>query len=349
MKKERLKITSLFSGCGGKDLGFIGDFTFLGKRYEKLPYEVVWANDIDKNACETYKNNISNHIICEDIKEVKKNKIPQTEVVIGGFPCQDFSVAGKRLGTQSERGNLYLEMREVIKKKKPIFFIAENVSGILSIQNENGYVIEQIKSAFGKLGYNVKVWYLNAADYGVPQTRKRVFIVGTKKELKLEISPPPLPKHFLEPISAQEAIGDLERLSNHIPNHDQISKARRYGPNCQGNKPIKANKPSITIRAEHHGNIEYHYNDKRRLSVRECARLQSFPDNFIFHGATTYTYKQVGNAVPPVLAWHIAKHIYNCYEKSIQKKRPKSNNKNNGRHKKQRHEGRSIVRQGAVG
>ncbi len=315
MDRKKLKIISLFSGCGGKDLGFVGGFTFLGRKYNRLPYDIVWANDIDKNACETYRANISDHIICGDIKEAKRHRIPRADLVIGGFPCQDFSVAGKRRGTSSERGNLYLEMKDIIERKRPTIFVAENVGGLLNIKNSTGFVLDQMKATFRDIGYLVAVWYLNAADYGVPQTRRRVFIVGVKKNLGLKLNPPSLPEYFFKPISAKEAIHDLFEGKKSIPNQDQVSKARRYGQHCQGNKPIKANEPSITIRAEHHGNIEFHYTNKRRLTVRECARLQSFPDTFVFHGASTYTYKQVGNAVPPVLAWHIAKHIYKCLEK----------------------------------
>ncbi|MFH1459790.1 MAG: DNA cytosine methyltransferase [Candidatus Omnitrophota bacterium] len=312
---ENLKLLALFSGCGGKDLGFRGDFTYLNKYYERLPYDLVWANDIEEKACETYKENVSNHIVPGDILEVKKKKIPSCNVVIGGFPCQDFSVAGKRRGTGTDRGNLYIEMRDIIKKKKPEFFVAENVGGLLNIRNEEGLIIDQIIKSFEELKYDVTYWYLNAADFGVPQSRRRVFIVGFKKSLKIKITPPNPPEILVKHVTAKEALDDLLWKNKDLPNQDQYSKARNYGIKCQGNKAILANAPSPTIRAEHHGNIEFHYSEERRLTIRECARLQSFPDDFIFKGSTSNAYKQVGNAVPPVLAWHIAKHLYELYEK----------------------------------
>ena len=325
------KVVSLFSGCGGLDLGFTGDFTFLGKRYAKNPFDIIFANDIFPQAVETYRTNIGDHIVQRDIEDLLKNEselIPnEADIVIGGFPCQDFSVAGKRQGITVKRGKLYLQMKSVIERIAPKVFIAENVEGLVNM--EKGLILDTIKSDLsditheGKsIKYNVTHTLLHAIDYGVPQIRKRVFIVGIRSDIDVKYTPP-APTHVENAITSKEAIDDLWGLEDDpsIFNHSQVSRAKFYpGRRLQGNTKISADKPSITIRAEHHGNIEAHYrslNDDnsedmanwRRLTVRECARIQSFPDSFMFKGAATYTYKQVGNAVPPVLGWHVAKSI----------------------------------------
>ncbi|MDA8234891.1 MAG: DNA cytosine methyltransferase [Clostridia bacterium] len=320
---ERIKIVSLFSGCGGMDLGFRGNFTYLGNKYEDLGFDIVFANDIFKEACLTYERYFEHYPVTQDIKEYLDfgGQIPKCHLVIGGFPCQDFSVSGKRKGLNSERGRLYEQMKRVIEIAKPCIFIAENVKGLTNM----GDVLEKIKNDFSQLSpeYEIDHFLLMAADFGVPQTRERVFIVGTRKDLKVSFYPP-TPTHAADQydsrkpwVTAKQAIDDLWGLetTDKIPNQNQFSKARNYGEHLQGNKPIKPDFPSPTIRAEHHGNIEFHYNNSRRLTVRECARLQSFPDDFVFYGSGSRAYVQVGNAVPPVLAWHIAKQVKDYFER----------------------------------
>lgn len=322
-------IVSLFSGCGGKDLGFLGNFNIFGKHYEKNNYKIIWANDISKHACDTYRHNFKHDIICDNIKNIDINTIPKADIVIGGFPCQDFSTAGLRKGLIVERGQLYLEMKKVIEHCKPLAFVAENVEGLTNI-NGNNETIELIKKDFTKCGYDVTYNLFNAADYGVPQTRKRVFIIGIRKDMNKTICfPEPVRNQFSKTkpwLTSKEAIDDLwgklddPSIFNHTTR--DVSGAKFYeGKKMQGNCRISADKPSVTIRAEHHGNIEGHYRTNkpdnpsditgwRRLSVRECARIQTFPDSFRFKGAATYTYKQIGNAVPPVLGWYIARAVY---------------------------------------
>lgn len=319
--KKTYKVVSLFSGCGGLDLGFIGGFSIFNRFYEKHPFNVIWANDIYKQAVETYRANIGNHIIEGDITKIPNEHLPtEADVVIGGFPCQDFSVAGKRQGITVKRGQLYLELKRVIDHIKPKIFVAENVEGLVNM--EKGVILETIKNDFSKSGYKVEHHLLHAADYGVPQIRKRVFIIGIRNEIDIKFKPP-ITTHSDNWMTAKEAIDDLWGKENDetILNHSQVSKAKFYpGKRMQGNTRIKADQPSVTIRAEHHGNIEAHYRTYnetdsenmehwRRLTVRECARIQSFPDSFEFKGAATHTYKQVGNAVPPVLGWHVAKSV----------------------------------------
>lgn len=296
-------ITSLFSGCGGLDLGFHGGFKFLNQDFTRLKFDTIYANDIDKNACITFQNNFNKNIVCGDINTIDTTLLPQSDVVIGGFPCQDFSHAGKRLGFSSQRGNLYKSMCNVIKNIAPKLFLAENVKGLLTI--DNGNAINTITKDFEDLGYNISYKLLKVSDYGVPQKRERVIIIGTRKDI--------LPKFNFDGIKRNaacfvySAIKDLEDYNEGDIDNHKWSKAKVN--KGQGNSVISKNDFAPTMRAEHHGNIEFHYNGQRRLSAREAARIQSFPDDFIFYPSTSSAYKQVGNAVPPVFAWHIAQSI----------------------------------------
>lgn len=324
----KYKVISLFSGCGGLDLGITGGFYYLEHYYEKNPFQIVWANDINEKATKTLKRNFPNiNVVCGDITKIlakegefNKNvvKFPYADVVMGGFPCQDFSLAGKRQGLNVERGKLYQSMAKVIDIVKPKVFIAENVKGLISW--ESGKAIQLIIDDFSKLGYKVYYKIFNAADFGVPQTRERVIIIGIKNTINTDFKWM-IPTHSqfdnnLKPwITIKEAIGDLENDDKHqLLANSGYSKAKLF-KGKQGNVKTIANKPSPTIRAEHHGNIEFHYNLPRRLSAREAARIQTFPDDFIFEKSTTDAYRQVGNAVAPVFAWHLAQMIKDILDK----------------------------------
>lgn len=315
-RNKKYKVVSLFSGCGGLDLGLEGGFEYLGHWYDKNPFKVIWANDINEKACKTLELNFPNtEVVCDDITKIlnHKIKIPKADIVVGGFPCQDFSLAGKRRGLTVKRGQLYLSMAEVVRSVKPILFVAENVKGLLSW--EKGLGIKTMVSDFEKLGYNVEYKLLNTANFGVPQTRERVIIMGVRKDIGGDIHWPQQThsnddKLGLKSwVTLKEAIGDLEDEKQHmrLPNSG-YSKAKLF-PGTQGNTVTKAERPGPTMRAEHHGNIEFHYSNKRRLSAREAARIQSFPDDFVFVQSTTDAYRQVGNAVAPVFGWQIAKAV----------------------------------------
>ena len=304
---DEFSVVSLFSGCGGLDMGFLGGFKFLGKVYDRLPFRVVWANDIKPTACKTYEANLKHKIHCDDIWEVLSTLPKSADVVVGGFPCQDVSINGILKGSEGVRTNLYKAMVEAIRRTEPRVFVAENVRGLLMPVNKDFY--EEIMASFRALGYSVSAQLYLAADYGVPQMRERVFIVGTRGRTKPFQAPLPV----LTPearITAKQALDDLKtapenRAINHI-----WSRAEKSSE--QGSRFLKADKPANTMRAECHGNIQFHYELPRRISMREAARIQSFPDNFIFSGGLRETERQVGNAVPPVLAWHIAKAVRDC-------------------------------------
>lgn len=308
-KGKTFKVISLFSGCGGMDLGFVGGFSFLGKEYAKTPFEIIWANDVNAAACRTYAKNIGDHIRHGDIWTLMDKAPKSADVVIGGFPCQDISVNGKGAGVDGKRSGLYRAMVEVIARTKPRVFVAENVKGLLMKHNAESLV--RVLADFKGLGYDVTFQLYHAADYGVPQTRERVIIVGTRPDVRAFV--PPKPSHGKEAhITASEAIGDLMAHEEDVAFSHIWSRANRSGE--QGSRHMVADRPGYTIRAECHGNIQYHYALDRRISMREAARFQSFPDAFTFEAKLRETERQVGNAVPPLLAWHIAQSVRGCLE-----------------------------------
>jgi len=382
---NRPKVVSLFSGCGGLDLGFIN-----------AGYDVIWANDFFNEAVETYKKNIGEHIILGDISKISSSDIPDSfDILLGGFPCQGFSIANIRRSMDDERNFLYKEMLRIMKDKRPKFFLAENVKGLLSMHK--GKIIEMIVNDFKKIGYNVDYKLINSADFGIPQQRERVIILGNRIGIENKF---PKPTHADRYISVKEVVGDLANLRtrdesfknkntmihNHIARtnvhdkfwgrkykinqHDicdylkhwrnikgistkEIDKHFGYKytaghwfrkdnnsgsiPNPEDWRELKKilkfdnrydqkvtelelkdikfeqslrinnwDTPSDTITAT---GPEIHPNKKRRMSVRECARIQTFPDDFIFYGSLGNMYKQIGNAVPVLLAEKIAKVI----------------------------------------
>lgn len=345
-KTTPLNIVSLFSGVGGMDLGFKGDFNFLDTHYGKQPYNITFSNDIFKQAADVYEINFGHSVERRSISDIEESELTKenVDIVLGGFPCQTFSYSGNRGGLSDPRGQLYLQMIRVIDHYKPKMFVAENVDGIRnSKKDDKGKAVDvsaldTILEAFEKAGYNVQYRVLNAADFGVPQSRRRVIITGIRKDLGTSddvFYPEALFDQTGEITgrkwrSSKDGIDDLWNKVNDpsVLNHTQrdVSGARFYpGKKMQGNNRIAEDRPAPTIRAEHHGNIEAHYRTRledendmdgwRRLSVRECARLQSFPDNFNFATSASAAYKMIGNAVPPVMGWHIARSVFYTLDK----------------------------------
>ena len=297
-----MNIISLFSGAGGLDLGLI-----------QAGNEVIWANDIDASAVETYKHNIGNHIILGDIKEIDVNSIPVADVVVGGFPCQGFSQANRFRVLDDERNFLYRFFYEVIKEKQPKFFIAENVKGILSLGK--GEAIKQILADFENAGYITDLHLVNMADYGVPETRQRVIIIGQRKGMGCNLL-----FRFPQPTYDKEGRNGLKKWRtiseaidhfpnpdepNDIPNHD-YSKYKVEYRDYTAHRRTDPNKPSPTILARGNGGGGVcaipHYNGERRLTVRESASVQTFPEDFVFYGVRGSCYRQIGNAVPVLFA-----------------------------------------------
>lgn len=306
-----MKVVSLFSGAGGLDLGFV-----------MAGHEIVWANDMYADAVETYRHNIGEHIICQDISTVDAMTIPDCDMIIGGFPCQGFSVANTKRHEEDERNTLYKQLIRIISEKRPKFFLAENVKGITTLAK--GKVFQMIMNDFGALGYRVQYRVLNAADYGVPQTRQRVFIVGVREDVKFNYTYPE-PTHSREGknglavwVSVGEAMADIPDpdAPNSVFNH-QYSKYKLNFNGYIGHRQLDPKKPAptVTARGDDRGGVVIlpHPNGKRRMSCREVASVQSFPMEYEFMGNRSSVYRQIGNAVPPLLGYAVAKE-FNRYK-----------------------------------
>lgn len=323
-----MNIVSFFAGAGGLDLGF-----------HKAGFNVVWANEYDKEIWETYeKNHRATVLDRRSIVDIKSNEVPDCDGIIGGPPCQSWSEAGTLRGVNDSRGQLFFDFIRIIADKQPKFFLAENVSGMLLPTHKDA--LANIKKLFEECGYNLTFGLVNASDYGVPQDRKRVFFVGYRKDLgiKFEFPKPTTPK---EKITLEKAIGDLKEavvprknfvgqngIECKISNHEYMlgdfspifmSRNRVRGWNevsftIQAGArhiPIHPQAPKMTFieqnKREFVKGQEHLY---RRLSVRECARIQTFPDSFTFHyNNISAGYKMIGNAVPVRLAKAIAEKI----------------------------------------
>ena len=318
-----MKLISLFSGCGGLDLGF-----------EKAGFLIPWANEYDKEIWETFElNHRKTQLDRRDIRTIPSAEIPNCDGIIGGPPCQSWSEAGALRGIDDPRGKLFYEFIRIIRDKKPLFFLAENVSGMLSRRHEKA--VENIKQMFTDSGYQLSVSLLNAADYGVPEDRKRVIYVGIRSDLNIEFKFP-VPQG--RKITLREAIGDLESTAipaakkNHtngekcaIPNHEYLvggfstifmsrNRVRSWDEQSftiqAGGRhaPIHPQAPEMPQVGENrHIFVPGKEHLYRRLSVRECARIQTFPDDFIFKYDTLLAgYKMIGNAVAVNFAYALA-------------------------------------------
>jgi DNA (cytosine-5)-methyltransferase 1 len=281
--------------------------------FQRSGHEIVWANDFDRDAAETYRANLGEHVVCSDIRAVQLRDLPDAEIVVGGFPCQGFSRANMLRSTGDERNTLYREFLRVIKGKRPSYFVAENVAGILSL--DRGQAVLKILADFRAAGYDVQHKLFNMADYGVPQLRKRVIFLGCRKDIPLHLRPTfPSPTHAEKPtgklkpwVTISQALKGIpepdaqHRLLNHI-----CSKYKVTDRDFTGHRPTKPDRPSPTILARGNGKggvcAIHHPSNLRRLSVRESALIQTFPKSFEFHGALGSMYRQVGNAVPVLFA-----------------------------------------------
>lgn len=302
---QRQTVVSLFSGAGGMDLGFQGGFDFLGQHYARSPFDVIWANELVEPAAKTYRYNLKHDIIVGDIWEHIDELPEYADVVIGGFPCQDISFNGKGEGIgEGTRSGLYRALVHAVEHLRPRIFVVENVKALKSAKHAESF--NTITADFEQHGYIVTHHLYNSADYGVPQTRERVFIVGHLPEVGEFRHPEPL-LTTPEWVTAAQAIGDLVDHPRD-PNFSHAWSAAAVSGE-QGNRHLKADRPGYTVRAEAHGNTHWHYKLPRRMTNREAARIQSFPDNFHFDAALRATERMIGNAVPPVLAWHIARAV----------------------------------------
>jgi DNA (cytosine-5)-methyltransferase 1 len=264
--------------------------------------------DIDQRSIETYNLNIGDHGEVGDLVETPPENLPKARILIGGFPCQDFSSSGPKVGFAGKRGQLYQALVRYMRHHQPDMVVGENVPHLATLHG--GTYLKSILSDFEDEGYNFVVWNLFGPDYGLSQSRRRLFIVGVRKDLGF---PPaaPTPTHKNGHLPIEVAIGDLENVTDEaVPNQSQYfvaTKATAGGG--QGDHTNRRGELAYCIRANAKARIQFHYQLERRLTVRECARLQSFPDEFVFPFAAMSNMSQIGNAVPPILAHQVARVV----------------------------------------
>lgn len=306
---SRFRVVSYFAGCGGMDLGFRGGFAFGGDHFRRQPFEIVRAYDNDLRCVETYRQNMSSHIDVVDLIEVEPAAVPGAEVLIGGFPCQDFSSCGPKRGLSSPRGRLYRAMVDYMAHHRPVVAVGENVPHLARI--DSGNVMRRIVRDLKEAGYRVYVWDLFAPGFGIPQRRSRLFFVCVRDDTPGVPTPPEAEYQADGYRSIDWAIADLALISDErVPNQSQYflaSKAKNG--NGQGDEKSRKGRPAYTVRANAKSRVQFHYALNRRLTVRECARLQSFPDSFVFPHSATTNIMQIGNAVPPVMAFKVASSV----------------------------------------
>ncbi|MBV9924482.1 MAG: DNA (cytosine-5-)-methyltransferase [Acidobacteria bacterium] len=306
---------SLFAGCGGMDLGFVGNFTYRDEHYEALPFEIIKAYDNNAHCVETYKQNIGPHVEIADLSNLPGANMPPAECLMGGFPCQDFSSCGPYRGLDSDRGQLYKAFVRHMDAHSPLVVVAENVLHLKHMQEGEVLAIIQKDLEAAGPGYRFEVWPLYAPDYGVPQTRSRLFFMGVRNDLEGFPQRPP-DTHFMRYRSVDWAIDDLVNVTDEsVPNQSQYFKANKAkNGRGQGDEVSRRGEPAYTVRSNTKSRIQFHYSLPRRLTIRECARIQTFPDTFVFPHLMTINMRQIGNAVPPILAHHLARSIAAYFE-----------------------------------
>ena len=312
---EKLKVASLFCGCGGTDVGLLGDFEFLGNHYASNDLEIVYANDIDDNACNIFKENFGIEPDNRDIREVTSDEIPEFDILTGGFPCQSFSIIAqnpKRLGVKDERGKLFFEMCRILREKQPKCFIAENVKGILTANKKSAFPL--IIKEFEESGYDVSYSILNSANYGVPQKRERVIIVGFRKDLGIKFEFPDVIVSDEEAFTPLSKVIENEVDEKYFFSQRAVDGMMRKRASMNKGRAQDITKPCNTVGA-HLAKVSLNSTDPvllvneryRRFTPREVARIQSFPENFELVGSEAAQYRALGNAIPPVMFWYVAK------------------------------------------
>lgn len=334
-----IKIASLFCGCGGSDLGLLGGFTFLGKNYSKNDVEIVYAADNDPKAVATYNENFKHKAVVQDVKKIVSKEIPDFDLIIGGFPCQSFSTVNPIKNPFDDRGQLYKEMARIVGEKQPKAFIAENVKGMARLKK--GAILKAVIEEFEKQGYVVNYTIVNAADYGVPQLRERVFIVGIRKDIKERFAFP-IPIHSEGESTGLKPRVPLSAVIDDLVNVDKkyyfskraVEGMKRAKNNMKRGLAQNLSKPCLTV-TSHLAKVSLNSRDPvllvdskqelyRRFTPLEAARIQSFPDSFKFAGSEGDAYRQIGNAIAPVMMWHVARQIVKLLNQT--------NNLNDDRH-----------------
>lgn len=318
---RKYKAISLFCGCGGLDLGF-----------EMAGFDVVWANDNNKHIENTYRKNfLYTDLVIKPIQSISSREIPETDIIIGGPPCQSWSIAGALKGIEDDRGKLFYEYIRIIRDKKPKAFVAENVKGMIINRHLKEFL--KIIDFFNELGYFVQYKLLNAKNYNVPQDRERVFIVGIREDLNIGYEYPLPTNTNSNFILLKDTIYDLKEnpgeylkgsfstiymSRNRRRNWDQVSFTIQAGGR---HAPLHPDSPDmLKVETDLRVFDSNNKNPVRRLSIRECARIQTFPDSFEFiENSVNEKYKMIGNAVPVLLAKAVAESLMESLKKKVLK------------------------------
>lgn len=320
---EKIKVASLFCGCGGMDLGVLGGFTFFGNEYKENPFEIVYSVDFDEYCTKIYNENFEHKCQVKDVRDIEIKSLPEFDMLIGGFPCQSFSISAQnppRLGFKDERGMLFFEMVKILKERQPRFFIAENVKGIMSANG--GKAFPMIINEFKNAGYHVMYKLLNAFDYGVPQKRERVIIIGFLKEEDFKAFKYPTKVRNKERKVLRDIIIPEDNINESLFFSERaVAGMMAVREKMNKGRAMNLDEPCNTISA-HLAKVSLNSTDPvfmyegryRRFSTREAARIQSFPDTFKFDSVSQgRQYKAIGNAVPPVMMWHVIKALQKVF------------------------------------
>ena len=318
----RLKVASLFCGCGGMDLGILGGFDFLDTNYPRSAFDIVYAVDNDPYCTKIYNANFEHKCQIKDVRDISPDEMPDFDLLIGGFPCQSFSISAQnppRLGYKDERGMLFFEMVKILKAKRPRAFIAENVKGILSANQKKAFPM--ILNEFSDAGYHVQYFLVNASKFGVPQKRERVIIIGFRELQDLNTF---RFNHYIPTSSVlRDVIDEAENSNESLFFSDRaVSGMLAVREKMNKGRAQDLDMPCNTVSA-HLSKVSLNSTDPvlminnryRRFSCREAARIQSFPDSFVLDCVSNVRqYKAIGNAVPPVMMWHIANSLQRSFE-----------------------------------
>ncbi len=319
---ETIKVASFFCGCGGIDLGLLGNFSFLGKHYHKNSFEIIYAVDNDNYCASIYNDNFNHKCITKDVRDIPKEGLPEHDLLVGGFPCQSFSISAQnppRLGYKDDKGKLFFEMVNVLRCKKPRFFIAENVKGLLSANKKKAFPM--ILNEFEQVGYKVKYKLLNSSDYGVPQKRERVFIIGFRDdEDYLIFDFPHATTKNGNKVKLKTVLDDDADLDDKwffsqkaVDGMLRVKHKMNKGRNQDVEQPCNTISSHLSKVSLNSTDPVLLVNDRyRRFTPREAANIQSFPNDFKLDSVSeNRQYRAIGNAVPPVMMWHIATSLSN--------------------------------------
>ena len=320
----KLKVASLFCGCGGTDVGLLGDFEYLNTKYSGNNMEIVYANDIDENACKLFEDNFGIKPDNRDIREVSSDELPDFDILTGGFPCQSFSVVAqnpKRLGIKDDRGKLFFEMCRILREKQPMCFIAENVKGILSANKKEAFPL--IIEEFEKSGYSVTYSILNSVKCGVPQKRERVIIVGFRKDLNISFDFSDIPERSEEEYVPLKKVIDSVVDEKYFFSERAVQGMMKKRATMNKGRAQDISKPCNTV-GSHLAKVSLNSTDPvllvdgryRRFTPREVARIQSFPEEYKLTGTDSAQYRALGNAIPPVMFWYVARSVQSYLDKS---------------------------------